>query len=456
MKISFLVRNITYPAWMVLQGDGGSLKYLNGFGKADRMTPEELERENLQRLKGMLVHAYENTVYYKNLFDERGFSPYSFNEPSRIEVLPLLTKEIIRNNQAALTTANIPEGDRFTASTGGSTGVPLVFLRDRKCRWLRWGQEHYFNMWMKHDIGEKVALFVENIHSYNPDSWRWARIRNATCERLLPFNPHHITRDYMREFAGKYLRYRAPMIRCFPNSLAIFADFLEKEGIHSYPVRTISCTGETLYGWQKRFFERAFGAEIFEKYASTECGTMASECRMHDGMHIFTQGIHMEIIKPDGEIAGPGEMGKIVITDLFNRAMPLVRYEIGDMAVAGDGKICRCGSPLPLVKKILGRDREIVLDMKGDPKPGYLFAEAVKSLNLPGQFQIEQTERGRLLVRIVNLGKSTDTGAIRSKCLEIMGEGAKIDFEYPEEIKRNPSGKYSYVISRVSPFRDKS
>lgn len=454
MMMSFIVRNITYPAWMVLQGNGGSLRYLKGFRHIDRATPEEIEREKLERLKGMLVHAYENTVYYKELFDTRGFSPYSFNEPSQLEILPVLTKEIIRNNQVALTASNIPEEKRSLANTGGSTGTPMTFLRDRESIWLRWGQEHYFNMWMGHDIGEKAALFVAASHFDGAVSRLRSRIRNATCERLLRFDPQNITDSYMREFALEYLAFRAPMIKCFPNSLAIFADFLEREGISTHPVRTVSCTGETLYEWQRGLFTRVFGAEIFEKYGTRESGVIACECAMHSGMHVFAPGIHMDIIKPGGELALPGEAGKIVITDLFNRAMPLVRYEIGDMAVAGDGKICRCGSPLPLVKKILGRDREIVIDVKGNPKPGYLFVEAVNELNLPAQFQIEQTERGSLVVRIANGRRDIDTSSLRAKCLEIMGEGAKIDFEYTDEISRDPSGKYSYVISRVSPFRD--
>ena len=143
-------------------------------------------------------------------------------------------------------------------------------------------------------------------------------------------------------------------------------------------------------------------------------------------------------------------MGRVVITDLFNMAMPLIRYEIGDMAVAGNGTRCPCGSKLPLIDKLLGRDRDIVVDSYGNPKPGYLFVEAIKNMNLSAQIQVVQENPRLLVVRIAKQGMNENNpDALRDDFQKIVGPHVEIRFEYPNTIDRDPSGKFRYVISKV-------
>jgi len=240
------------------------------------------------------------------------------------------------------------------------------------------------------------------------------------------------------------------MIKCFPNSLKTFAEFIKKKGIAIPPVRSISCTGENLYAHQRKLFEETFGGEVFEKVGTRESGVFACECKAHKGMHVFTEGVFLEILNGEGQPAQPGEIGKVIITDLFNKAMPLIRYDIGDMAAASDGRICDCGNPLPLIEKLLGRDRDIILDSYGDPKPGYLFTEVVLNKNLSAQFQIVQPDKKSLVVKIKNGGAvGVDLPKLRAEFQEIVGPLVKVDFNFVTEIPRDPSGKYRYVLSKV-------
>jgi len=435
---------------MIREGEGEGLKYLNYFCYIDRLSQTDLEESQENKIKKILAHAYENTDYYHGMFEKIGFHPSRIKVKDEMLKIPLLTKDIVRRNFESLMARNLARSHVTEASTGGSTGVPMRFLRDRRSLFLRRGQELYFDRWMGYRIGTKVAYFVSGSHYDGRISQLKARVRNATCERMLSFDPHDITDEYLEKFLDAYLAFRPAMIKCFPNALTPFAGFVARARVNLPPVQAISCTGENLYAQQRGKFEHIFGGEVFEKVGTRESGVFACECKEHRGLHVFTEGIYLELLKENGEPAGPGEMGRVVITDLFNMAMPLIRYEIGDMAVAGNGTRCPCGSKLPLIDKLLGRDRDIVVDSYGNPKPGYLFVEAIKNMNLSAQIQVVQENPRLLVVRIAKQGMNENNpDALRDDFQKIVGPHVEIRFEYPNTIDRDPSGKFRYVISKV-------
>jgi phenylacetate-CoA ligase len=139
--------------------------------------------------------------------------------------------------------------------------------------------------------------------------------------------------------------------------------------------------------------------------------------------------------------------------------MPLIRYEIGDLALVAENSVCACGSPLPLIERIVGRDRDILYDGDGNPKPGYLFVEAINSVDLEAQFQVIQTDWTELLVKVVNRsGGSLDLTDLQARFQRIVGPKVRVRFEHVGGIARDPSGKYRYVTSQLAgrqpPSRD--
>jgi len=451
--MSAVVRNVFYPLWTIKDGDAAQLSLLNKFDDVDTMTVDQLRARQQYRLQEILEYAYENVEYYRTTFNDCGFTPKS-PDPARFRGLPLLTKEIIRANLPRLIARNLPAERLIHARTGGSTGLPMTFVRDKNCIYLRKAQELYFDSWMGYRLGDKAALFVAASHHDSfGDRWK-AVLRNATCERMLRFDPHHITDEYMEAFARDYRDFAPTIVKCFPNSLAVFAEFVNRRGVELPRVRAISCTGENLYAQQRRLFADTFGGEVFEKFGTRECGVIACECRQHRGMHLFLDGAYVEILDENGNPAEPGEMGRVVVTDLFNRGMPLIRYEIGDLAVVAKNSVCPCGSPLPLIERIVGRDRDILYDGDGNPKPGYLFVEAINSVDLEAQFQVIQTDWTELLVKVVNRsGGNLDLTDLQARFQKIVGPRVRVRFEHVEAISRDPSGKYRYVTSQLPPGR---
>src|SRR3989338_1837893 len=156
---SFLVRNITYPLWMLKDGDRRVLNYIGHFDFVSSLGRDELIQRQFSSLKEMLSYAHEKTLYYRKLFDDAGFSHAKMTDAGDIRKLTLLTKDVIRANFNGLKAEGVNPVLVTRATTGGSTGTPLEFLRDKESLFLRRGQELFFDRWMGYDVGDKAALF---------------------------------------------------------------------------------------------------------------------------------------------------------------------------------------------------------------------------------------------------------------------------------------------------------
>lgn len=450
---SAIVKNITYPIWMLRDGKIGIYSYIKRYRNYDQSSAEQLHADQLESLKKIIKYSYENTKYYKIIFDKIGFSPSDLKSIDDMVQLPVITKEEIRENLEDMVSTKFNISDLAKDSTGGSTGVPMVFYRDKECWEKRRAQELFFDRWVGYEIGRKTAYFVSGSHQPKGiASSIKARIRNATCERIIAFDPYNVTDEYMGKFLEEFRRFKPEIIKCFPNSLYLFADYLQRKNITDLKVNAISCTGENLYPSQRKLFEDTFKCRVFEKYGTREAGVIACECSMHDGMHVFEAGVVMELVR-DGRKARHGEVAEIVITGLFNYGMPLIRYKIGDLAVSS-GRTCGCGSKLMLIDKVLGRDRDILIAEDGTPKAGYLFVEAVNKNNIPARCQFVQEDRATLSVNIVKLNgyNGSYETIIKENCFKILGKSINIKISYIDDIPRESSGKFKYVTSKVSPF----
>jgi len=452
---NYLVKYITYPLWMIKDKRFNLYQYLWEYRQYNSLTPEEVLSRQAQRLEDMLKHAYLHTNYYKPLFQECSVSFGDLANPTvALEKLPVLTKDDISQNMNDMFADNIPREQIIQDSTGGSTGTPLVFFRDKECLKKRKAQELFFDKWIGYESGDKVAFFVAARHHPKGSRGFKSRIRNFTSERLLAFDPCRIDKKYMEQFLDKLRAFKPRIIKCFPNSLFIFANYLKDKGVNDIRPRVVSCTGETLHDYQRELFQEVFQCPVYEKYGTFEVGVAACECSEHNGMHLFMDGVFFEFINSEVKPAKPGEMAQLIVTDLFNYGFPLIRYQIGDVGVYS-GKSCPCGSPLPLMSKLYGRDRDILVDQNGNLKPGYLFVEIFNKNHIPGQFQVVQESRTKVLVRAVRKKGYTQNHEqlIIDKFNTLLGDEVKVEISYVDNIPREPSGKYKYVHSMISPFK---
>ena len=210
-----------------------------------------------------------------------------------------------------------------------------------------------------------------------------------------------------------------------------------------------------LHDSERRSIEQIFGTRVTNRYGCEELSLIACECERHEGLHVNAEGVYVEILRPDGAACAPGETGALVVTDLVNRAMPLIRYQVGDMAAFADRQ-CSCGRGLPLLERIEGRVADYVVTSTGELISGISLTENFAML-VPGlaQLQIIQEAVDRFRFRIVRgpdwaPNSEASVGAL---VVERFGAGVRHICEFVDRIPQEPSGKYRFCISKVGhPF----
>ena len=180
---------------------------------------------------------------------------------------------------------------------------------------------------------------------------------------------------------------------------------------------------------------------------------IASECAAHRGMHTMAEGLYVEVETPDGP-ARPGEVGSILVTDLLNFAMPLIRYRIGDMGSWAAGR-CPCGRGLPRLEHVAGRVTDFLVGGDGRLVSGvHLATYVVAQRPSLGQVQIRQDQKGAVLFRLKpgrDFDATGDLGYLREATREYLGAACRVVVEIVENLPVEPSGKFLFSRSTVSP-----
>ena len=295
---------------------------------------------------------------------------------------------------------NWPRADLIRNQTGGSTGTPITFYLsgDRKCSRAAATLRH--NRWAGWEVGDKAAVIWGAPRDRPADDWR-SRLRGAAAARAAvaghrPTSPRTSLADVPRGAAPLSaahhpgLRARRPC--CSPAICRPAACTPTGRTPSSRPRR---CSKARIGSCSKR----CSAVPVFNRYGCREVSVIASECAAHSGLHVMAEGLYLEIETPHGP-AAPGEMGAILVTDLLNHAMPLIRYRIGDLARWADGA-CPCGRGLPRLERVAGRVTDFLVGCDGRLVSGVFLATYVVAQRPSlGQVQIRQHRAGAVTYRI--------------------------------------------------------
>ncbi len=280
-------------------------------------------------------------------------------------------------------------------------------------------------------------------------------MRNTLLNRITYLDSLKLDASSMQAFATALCRRPPSLLYGHAHSLYLFAKFLESSGQTDIRPRGIISAAMVLHDWERQLLEKVFKCAVTDRYGCEEVGLIACECEEHRGMHINADEIYLEVLRGDGTPTVVGESGMIIVTDFRNLAMPIIRYQIGDMGQLSD-RHCGCGRGLPLLENIAGRIADYVLTPDGKMVSGISLTDHFNT-KVPGVFQMQivQEELDRFVLRIV---KTSDFGAaslarIHELTLEHFGPKARYECEFVAEIPRERSGKFRFCISKVAnPF----
>jgi phenylacetate-CoA ligase len=411
--------------------------------------PATIRDRQWRAVRGMLDHAYETTSFWRSQLQESGIHPQDLRSLEDFRRVPLLTKADLRSRAAELRSQSVKKSGLTHKQTSGSTGVPVeVWVDEAAQQWKR-ACVLRSDEWSGWRLGERIAAVWGN-PEYVKQGWR-GYVRNALLHRATYLDTLKMDEAMMAAFAEKLRRRPPSLLFGHAHSLYLFARFVETRGGPGFRPKGIISTAMVLHDWERRTIEQVFDCPVTNRYGCEEVSLIACECERHEALHVNSDAIYLELLRPDGTPAAPGEPGMIVVTDLVNRAMPMIRYEVGDMAVWA-GRPCSCGRGLPLLERIEGRVADYVVTPRGELISGISLTENFAVL-VPGiaQLQIVQESIDYFVFRIV---RGPDFGPaslekIRALVVERFGPGVRHECQFVDRIPQEPSGKYRFCISKV-------
>ncbi len=448
-----LHRRLIYPIWSRKDGDY-PLAHLREFERTQYFSPERLRELQWERLERLVHHAYERCPFYRERWSAAGIRPGDIRGFDDFARLPLVTKRDIQEHAPDMVRSDRSPGDLVQNRTGGSTGEPLVFYLDPDRVRSRAASSIRHDRWAGKDIGTYYASIWGHRRDREPLGNSWAAFRERWIYRVLFLDASSLSADTLRGFVDRLRRARPEVYVAYANAIYLLARFLKEEGVSDPPrPEAIIATAEVLEPERRALIESVFGCPVFDRYGCREVSIIASECSEHDGLHINAEALHVEILR-DGKPAAAGEAGEVVVTDLLNTGMPLIRYRIRDMAAPVEG-VCRCGRGLPRLRMAGGRVTDFISTPDGRIVSGASLTIFLVA-NTPGlrQAQLRQARREEVVVRIVrgpDYDRASEDYLLRT-AREMLGDAVRIAVEPVEEIPPSPSGKHLFCVSEVDPL----
>jgi phenylacetate-CoA ligase len=416
--------------------------------KSQWLSIEDLKRSQWEKLHMLITFAYHNTSFYKKRFDDLEIKPPDIHTFNDYQQIPLLSKRDVQENRELLCPSE--KKINFTYSkTSGSTGTPIS-IRMSQLSWayhhaniiraMMWHGLDYFSREVR--IGSQSAEFKKRLRS---------GLINNICNRIF-IPAHNLNDEQIEKYMGRIIKFKPEFIYGYPTTLFRFAQFIEEKGF-SYDqekinIRYVVSHGEELEPFQREFIQRVFRCKIINGYGSGEVGIIAYECP-EGYMHIPIESIYIETI-PLEENNG-GKYQEIVVTDLHNYAMPIIRYRIGDLGLIADFK-CPCKRNLPVLTSLKGKIREFIETADGRKVHTVIFNDIFKDLISKGgviyEWQVIEKSPLNFLINLVTRDGFNDLHLSYLKELfqNYLGKEIKLQFNFVNKIERFPSGKFMAFI----------
>lgn len=389
-------------------------------------------------LAALLEHAVTNCPFYR---EYRGRELVDF---------PVVDKNIIRNHMDGML---VPEernphqkrGCRYhVQKTSGSTGTPFAVAQDTRKRNRRLAELKYF--------GEEVGFNSHDalLHLRIWNRWQSKGRLQSFKENITPFNCSLLNEDSLADLCAIVRKKSVKCIRAYASSYDFIAQYVLQNHIELPSLRVLISTAEALTETTRQAMAKAFPqASIVSQYANEECGILAQELpRWQDVFHMNRSGYIFELLQMNSDQpASDGELGRIVLTDLTNYALPLIRYDTGDVGI-----VKHSAEGIPYFSALYGRMRDIIYNTEGQPIHPSFISRTLKNYLQIMQWQFIQRGEKEYALRL-SLKDDNAFSAEREVLQDLresLGDNAAIRIEYIKEIPVLNSGKRKCVVNEWS------
>lgn len=393
-----IYQRLLWPAWERGIRQRDTLTHLASLERSQWLSRQELDQLETRQLVELLTYAGQNVPYYRELFQKVRFDPRGVRSRADLAELPLLTREIVRERYADLVDP-YHRGKNLKKGTSGSTGKPLKFEYSLASECWRQAIKTRGYGWAGYRPGRRTFFYWAAVSAGPPT----AKVRlDRTLKRETFVDSMKQDLEARRSALELLRRSKPEIIICYTQACAQLARWITDNGLRDWDDIPVICAAEAVLPADRAVLSKAFGPDIFESYGSRETMLMAAECEAHAGMHLSEENLLLEVVK-NGQQLGPGDSGDVVVTDLHNYGMPMIRYVNGDVATLASDERCRCGRALRRLERVDGRRADTMLDAAGNVVPGIvfhvLFSDARQEL--VRQFQAVQNVDGGVVLKVV-------------------------------------------------------
>lgn len=422
--------------------------------RLETLSRDRLAAYQVEQLRELLTYSRSSVPYYRSLLEGVDLRPSAFTSLKDLSQVPVLTKTLIRENGQRLLSEQ-PNGPIKAFPTSGSTGTPLVVHEDQGTngwrRALKWKYLHWWDV----QIGDRGAVvWLQPLSGRKAQLIKRAGFSLNNCNTFL--NVADLSEAQMSRFWHEMISRRVSYLYGYTSALTTLARFAVGQNLHRtapLSLKVVVPTTETLFAEQRALMRAAFGVQVANEYGCAELGDIAFECP-EGCLHIAAHTYIVEV-GPPFLPTSTGVCGQIIVTHLRNRAMPLIRYALGDIVHLVD-KQCPCGRDLPVIQSVEGRISDIITTPNGRVLHTEVFDYVMRefaSFRNPAVilFRAIQHAVNDIEVLIVPgsaYGPETSEG-IRNAFARTFGEGMQIRVTTVDSIPPDPSGKLRFFLSKI-------
>ena len=443
-----LFRYVLFPAYESGLRRRKTLAYLREYERQQWLDPEQIDALQWQKLKHLIRHCWEHVPYYRETWQALGIAAADdIRDREHFARLPVLDKPTIRENFERLIADTHREGLLFK-TTSGSTGEPLKFGYTRESYERRVAVMWRGYGWAGAKPGKRTFyLWGGSLASSLNLTMMKARMYDAAFNRRVE-NSFLMNEVDLERNLARLDSFRPEIIVGYTGMLMRMAEWLQRTGRRVHRASAILTAAEPLHEFQRPIIEAAFGAPVFNSYGCREFMLIAAECEHRKGLHVNADHLRVELSASLGsDERGPRD---IVVTDLHNYGMPLLRYMNGDLATPG-GLDCSCGRGLPLLSSVDGRRLDALRTPDGRYVPGEYIVYAFLGVTGIRRYQVVQKRLDTfdiMLVRDSHFDESV-IELMRHELAKVIGEGVTLNFHYADDLPLTPSGKHRVTVSEV-------
>ncbi len=454
-RLRSAVHGILWPA-VAAPAASQLLAILHQLDQSQWWPAADLRRAQMAQLRLLLQHARATVPYYRDRLAGIGRLA-GVADDSIWRRLPLLNRADIQAAGNRLISESLPPGHGNTGEifTSGSTGKPIRAVQSDLWR-LYWSaftvRDH---LWHRRDLGGKLAGIRETGAGKAPyprgsRGTSWGRASGI----LFSTGPHvSLNATTSVEQQLDWLQREDPdYLLTHPSIVHRLATLSLERGVRLPRLRAVETISEILRPLTRELCRAAWGVPVTDLYTTREAGYIALQCPEHEHYHVQSEGILVEVLDESDRPCRPGALGRVVVTPLHNFAMPLIRYEIGDVAEVGDA--CPCGRGLPVLRRIIGRSQNMLVLPSGERRWPLLSSADIRALLALApirQYQCVQTEPSAIELRL-SIGRSLQVGeeeALRRWVVDKFGHPFDVKLSYHDSLAAGASGKFEDFVCRV-------